>query len=343
MRLDRSHGFAHRKALHCGSGTLADVLRFGARGEGGQDLPEEAVFGLGAGLGFSLHGGDTALTPPQAGRFFVGRSATFERNLCAAVGAHLEVEDWDDPDEALRAARGHLARERPVLLFTDLFHLPYLGARGHWYGHLIALVGFEDKGLAGDAVALIADNEFTELQRCPVEALRSSLCGPEPVRGGRAVVATVGLLRPRSTAELRAAAASAIALQALQLRGSADLGALPAELRSWEARADWQRCLRLAAQVIEVRGCGGGLFRRMYARFLGIAAQWGEGQAQLLVPACIESADAFSALAAGMEAARARPSPDLRVCADLAARCAAADERLWARAQELFPPPKETA
>ncbi|HXN83685.1 MAG TPA: hypothetical protein VN883_14505, partial [Myxococcales bacterium] len=69
MRLDRSHGFPHRKALHCGSGTLADVLRFGTGGEGGQDLPEEAVFGLGAGLGFSLHSGDTALTPPQAGRF----------------------------------------------------------------------------------------------------------------------------------------------------------------------------------------------------------------------------------------------------------------------------------
>src|SRR5258708_300533 len=178
MRLDRSHGFPHPKALHSG---------------------------LGAGLGFSLHGGDTTLTPPQAGRFFVGRSATFERNLCAAVGAHLEVEEWDDPDEALRAARGHLARERPVLLFTDLFHLLYLGARGHWYGHLIALVGFEDAGLAGDAVALIADNEFADLQRCPVKALRSALCGPQPVRAGRPVLATAGLLRPRSTAELRAA------------------------------------------------------------------------------------------------------------------------------------------
>jgi hypothetical protein len=343
MRLDRSHGFAHRKALHCGSGTLADVLRFGAGGEGGQDLPEEAVFGLGAGLGFSLHGGDTTLTPPQAGRFFVGRSGTFERDLCAAVGAHLDVEEWDDPEDALRAARGHLARERPVLLFTDLFHLPYLEARGHWYGHLVALVGFEDKGLAGDALALIADNEFADLQRCPVEALRSALCGPEPLRRGRVAIATVGLLRPRSTAELRAAASSAIALQASRLRGSADLRALPGELRSWEARADWQRCLRLAAQVIEVRGCGGGLFRRMYARFLGIAAKWGEGAAQFLVPGCTESAEAFSALAAGMEAARARPSPDLRACADLAARCAAAEERLWARAQELFPPPKETA
>ena len=52
----RIPSYPHRKAVHCGSGTLASALA-----HRGLSLSEPMVFGLGAGLGFALHEGE----PPQ--------------------------------------------------------------------------------------------------------------------------------------------------------------------------------------------------------------------------------------------------------------------------------------
>src|SRR3954471_15103952 len=155
----------HRKGLHCGSTAMGDALR-----EGGLDLPEELVFGLGAGLGFSLWSGDTALTPPQAGRFFVGRSATFERDLCEALGAALEQEHFATAEQALQRIEELGAQGRLPLAYADLAELPYLGARGHWYGHLIAVAG-----------GRVWDNQFEEPQEIARHQLLRALCTPMPV------------------------------------------------------------------------------------------------------------------------------------------------------------------
>src|SRR5260370_18893157 len=129
----------HRKGIHCGSTAMGDALRVQ-----GLDLPEDQVFGLGAGLGFSLHDGDTSLTPAQAARFFVGRSASFERDLCEATSANLIETHFD------RAADVPLRKHD--LLFTNLRELPYLDAHGHWFGHLV-MVG------EVDPLLLLWDNE----------------------------------------------------------------------------------------------------------------------------------------------------------------------------------------
>jgi hypothetical protein len=71
--------------------------------------------------------------------------------------------------------------------------------------------------------------------------------------------------------------------------------------------------------VIELRGTGGGLFRRMYARFLEEA-----GLSELSALA-VRSADAFSGLAE-------------RLAPDRARACAAAEEALWKRALDLLEP-----
>src|SRR5207248_8655645 len=83
----RVAAYPHRKAVHCGSGTLASALA-----HRGLSLSEPMVFGLGAGLGFALHEGEP---PQQASRFFVGRSPSFEQDLCASLGAEL-VNDADE-------------------------------------------------------------------------------------------------------------------------------------------------------------------------------------------------------------------------------------------------------
>src|SRR5436305_9231940 len=118
----------HRKGHHCGSTAMGDALR-----AKGLDLPEPLVFGLGAGLAFSLHDGDTTLTPPQASRFFVGRSLTFESDLCKAVKATLHEQHFATNAEGFAHVRELQRLGEFPLVYTDLAELPYTDSHAHWF------------------------------------------------------------------------------------------------------------------------------------------------------------------------------------------------------------------
>jgi hypothetical protein len=294
----------HRKGIHCSSTAMGDALR--ARGF--QDLPEEHLFGLGSGLGFSLHDGDTTLEPPQASRFFIGRSPTFERDLCERIGADLEQDYFSSTADAMRRLR---ELDKP-LIYTDLRELPYLDAHGHWFGHLVVVERFD-----GDA-AIVWDNEREEPQR--VANLEKALCTETPTR-----LAPGALVLHIERAPSKApedAARKAILLQALQMTSEAAVGQgvegieqLAREIDSWRDAADWPRRARLAVQVIELRGCGGGFFRRMYARFL-------ESALPELAQPCFDAADAWTELARRLD----MPAASL---------CAKREAALWKRALEI--------
>jgi len=282
----------HRKGLHCGSTAMGDALRVR-----GLDLPEPLLFGLGAGLGFSVHEGDTTLQPPQPSRFFVGRSPTFERDLCDAVQASLHEAHFEDADRAWRHIERLLNDGELPLVYTDLAELPYTDSHAHWFGHLIAVASAE---------ALVWDNGYDDPQRINPGQLRKALCNPTPERGGGCTVLHVAGT-PKAPTQLT----SAVDLQRRRMRAVLPaIRAFARELPQWRARSDWQRIGRLTGQVIEVRGTGGGLFRRMYAQFLGDA-----GFAEMAM-LCKEAADAWTELTL---------HPD----AEHALACAEAEEALW--------------
>jgi hypothetical protein len=304
----RVPAYPHRKAVHCGSGTLASALA-----HRGLWLSEPMAFGLGAGLGFALHEGEP---PQQASRFFVGRSPSFEQDLCASLGAELLIEQYDKPAAAWSRCCELVAQGKPALVYTDLYELPYIGARNHWYGHLVAVIGHE-----GDE-AVISDNERPEPVRVPIAALQRALGGPAPVPVDGISVLSLGEVDPAPPRRGR----EAVLQQAVRLTeeapprtGVPGLRALAEELPEWSGRPDADRCFRLAAQVIEQRGTGGGLFRRMYGQFLE------EAGLPELSTLCTRSADAFSALAR-------------RLAPEEARACAAAEETLWKRALDVLEP-----
>lgn len=304
----RVAGYPHRKAVHCGSGTLVSALA-----HRGLFLSEPMAFGLGAGLGFALHEGEP---PQQASRFFVGRSPSFEEDLCASVGAELSVEQYDRPSAAWSRCCELIGQGKPALVYTDLFELPYMGARNHWYGHLVAVIGHQ-----GDE-AEIADNERPEPVRVPIGALQRAMGGPAPVPLPGISVLSLGevdLSAPKRAREAVLLQAVRLTDEAAPRTGVPGLRALAEELPAWEEQPDAERCFRLAAQVIEQRGTGGGLFRRMYARFLE------EAGLPELSPLCASSADAFSELSQRLSPERARA-------------CAEAEESLWKRALDLLEP-----
>jgi hypothetical protein len=287
----------HRKGQHCGSTALGAALR-----SQGLDLPEETILGLGSGPGFSIHSGDVGLTPPQASRFFLGRSATFERDLCETLGADLRVEQHGNADEAWARVEELLAQGRLPLVYTNVRELPYTGAHGNWYGHMVAVASRD---------ALVWDNESHQPQLVDPAQLRKALGNafPVPCPG-----ATVLWIAQAPAAVPAGAARRAVVRNALQMQES-ELQSLPAELAEWRTRSDWPRIARLCAQVVEVRGSGGGLFRRMYARFL-------LQELPELAPLCEAAADRWSALATKLDERSAQA-------------CVQAETTLWDRALEL--------
>jgi hypothetical protein len=292
----------HRKGIHCGSTAMGDALR-----AKGLDLPEEQVFGLGSGAAFKLYDGDGSLTPPQATRFFVGRSLSFEQDLCDAIGANLQSRSYLLADQA--------ELHELDLVYTDLLELPYLKVRGHWFGHLVVIAGFEK-----DQV-LVWDNELEGTQKLPKQQLQKAMSGPTPA-GLRGLGVTVLHLESAPKEVPENAAKKAILRNALQMTEQAALGEgvegieqLAREFDQWRKVPDWERRARLVSQVIETRGCGGGLFRRMYARFL-------KQSLPALEPLCLRAADAWTAFAQKLE------TPQIKACA-------AAERALWSRALEL--------
>jgi hypothetical protein len=269
-------GFQHRPGLHCGSTALCDALR--ARG---LELSEPLAFGLGAGLGFQY------VVAPECtpGHFLVGRAEGLERTACAVLGAPAAERKAGTAEEALAGVRAALGRGLAPILSTDLSQLPYWRARTPFGGHRVVLAGLdEDRGMAA-----LADTDrpgLEEVTLAELDAARASLAPPLVAEGRPWLeVDAPGRLRP-----LADAVADALRRQAVEMlqggggrSGVSELERFASDLAEWPARTgdERERCFRFAYQVIEVRGTGGSLFRRLYARFLRQAEGVAPGLAAL--------------------------------------------------------------
>ncbi len=293
-------GFEHRPGLHCGSTALCDALR--ARGLG---LSEPLAFGLGAGLGFHY------VVAPEftPSRFLIGRSAGLERTACEVLGAPMVERTAEGPDEALAGVRAALSRGLAPILATDLARLPYWRARTPFGGHRVVLAGLDE----ARGIAWLADTDRPRLEEVRLDDLDSARASLAPPFGapGRPWLEVDAPPRPRPLAEavpdaLRRQAAEMLAptgglagIEALQ-RFADDLPRWPDEARDERDRV---RCFRFAHQVIEVRGTGGSLFRRLHARFLREVEGEVPGLAGLGLAARMEGlADRWTRLAEGLRA-----------------------------------------
>jgi Butirosin biosynthesis protein H, N-terminal/Domain of unknown function (DUF4872) len=169
--------FPHRKAGHCGSGAFRDLLEFHRLAWGSEPLSEAMVFGLSGGLGcFYYELPD--MNPPL---YLVGRTGGLERGVCDHLGIELDLRRTDDGDEAWRWLRDELDAGRPTMVNADIQELDYLRVKLSNTMHDIVVTGYdEDAG-----VALIADNDREEIQRCALDSLaraRGSQGFPGPSR-----------------------------------------------------------------------------------------------------------------------------------------------------------------
>ncbi len=271
---------------HCGSVAMRGLLHHYC----GLELPEPAVFGLGAGIEcFYLE--SAAMTPAVS---VFGRTLSLEADLGQILQVDYREQPEADDEHAWQVVRDEVSAGRPTMLSGDILYLDYREYKVHFPGHRFVLVGFDDE----IEKALIADRIRPEPELCSYGALKQSRNPPEGLSThnlwGRFHGTEVG----RS---MRDAAALAIERAAKHMLGRDDAqpvgGLFPnaestsvagvaaiehfaAELPAWAERHDVLGIASFNASCIEKFGNGGGNFRRLYAGFL----EWARSLDSVLVP-----------------------------------------------------------
>ena len=270
MRLD----FDHAAGAHCGSTSLRDLSTYYGWG-----FDEPTCFGLGEGLGFSY-----VEQPDSPHRAIFGRTGWLERAFFENLGIDHTIHDGEEFATAWSSIKERIDGGDPVMVFSDLYYLDYYGTDTHFAPHSLLAVGYEE---SDQEYVHLADSEFAEIQRLPVDRLEKALTSTHVVP---LQCRYLTIDDPTVTAEFAAAARAAIEGTAATMlddregrrdskyftgQGVGQIEAFAAELPTWVELPDTTWTVRFAYQNIERRGTGGGAFRRLYADFLAEAAATG--------------------------------------------------------------------
>jgi len=279
-------GYRNIPGEHCGSTAMRSLLYhyFDI------DLPEAAVFGLGAGVDcvlLSSAGMDPAVV-------VFGRSLNMESDLGLALGIDYREQTETDDAEAWEQVRQEVLAGRPTMLSGDIFYLDYREFKVHFPGHRFVLVGFDDER----ETAFIADRINVEPEACSYAALFKSRNPPEGISTHNLWGRFHGSEPTRSLEEAaawaidrcsrrmlgREATTANLLSESPDLKiasGIAGIRSLAESLEGWGSRDDAKWLASYNARCIEKFGNGGGNFRRLYAGFL----DWAREVDPALVPA----------------------------------------------------------
>lgn len=158
--------FVHRRAGHCGSGALRDILEHRGLRYGETPLSEGAVFGLAGGLGCFFAEFPT-ISPPF---YLVGRTGDLERDIAPTLGAQLDVRQTDDAEEGWSWVAAEVDAGRPPMVWADIARLEYLRVKMSNTRHDIVVADYDLEA----GIAWIADNDRDELQACSLRSLASA-------------------------------------------------------------------------------------------------------------------------------------------------------------------------
>jgi hypothetical protein len=286
---------------HCGSVAMRGLLHHYC----GLELPEPAVFGLGAGIECCYL--ESAAMQPAVSVF--GRTLALEADLGQILQVDYREQPEADDEHAWQVARREVLEGRPTMLSGDILYLDYREYKVHFPGHRFVLLGFDDD----IEKAFIADRIRPEPELCSYGALKTSRNPPEGLSThnlwGRFHGTEVGRsLRDAAAVAIERAATHMLGLDddlpvaelfgsdTTAVMGIAGIEHFAAELPSWAERPDAIALAAFNASCIEKFGNGGGNFRRLYAGFL----EWVRSLDAALVPEqapalATEAADGWTA------------------------------------------------
>lgn len=278
-------GFVHKPGVHCGSTSLRDVFEFH-----GHKFSEEMVFGLNCGLGF-VYWPMKGVIPSI---FIGGLGSKGIEDICRILGIKWEKKTTTSTKKAWQTVKELIDNDVPVMLQVDMFYLDYWRDKtGHFGGHAIVLAGYDEE--RGEAYVTDVHNEKTEAKRrkdglfvTSLESLaeaRRSTFKPFPPRN-----AWVTFAFPKELVPLKKAIKTAHKTNAerflnppIKILGVKGIRHFAKQVIKWpdiihgtvydpiqfKIEVPMLKLnLFLAYAFIEEAGTGGGLFRRIYSRFL---------------------------------------------------------------------------
>ncbi|MFE3251800.1 BtrH N-terminal domain-containing protein [Streptomyces sp. NPDC059209] len=251
---------------HCETTALGVLLR-----HEGIDLSEPMLFGLGSGLSFIFWDSKAMGFP-----FLGGRVKPFEltRNLTAAFGLDLLVEETTSARKAWQNVAGPIDAGRPVGLQLDSYHLDYFSTKVHFGGHVVAMYGYDERDAhlvdtapQGGAVTTGLDAlARARAERGPMTARHRSFTITAP--GGAAASPQSRIIPAIKTC------ADAFLNPPIANLGHRGIEKTAKQVPKWLERGDDPReDLPRAAVLMERAGTGGALFRSLYRDFLAESAE----------------------------------------------------------------------
>ena len=268
-------GFATYPTHHCVTGSLKHVYD-----HHGYPISEDLLLGLGRGLGFvyfhikgtdPFYGGRANVASPKE----EGLEKTAGRRTGVAVASHAT----SSAPKAQATLRELLEADEPVLVYLDMGFLPYFEFPEdyHFGGHVIVVAGYDPD--TGRVLVADRDRELHPVEWDALEKARGSQYKPFPPRHTWYTF-DFSAARPPSPAEVRESIGEVC--QGMLAPPIANLGVKGIrkairETMRWpevlDAAALARTCFNVAMFIDHRGGTGGGIFRYMYARFLGEAAE----------------------------------------------------------------------
>jgi hypothetical protein len=268
-------GFRSFATHHCVTGSMRHMYQLM-----GHDVSEELLLGLGSGVGF-VYWHQKGQLPFLGGRANTGRPG--EEGLERLAGRRTGVAVARHATSSARKAESELVAAlsagQPAMLQVDMGLLPYFQfpVEYHFGGHVVAVVGYDQP----NRTVLVCDRDTT-LHPVSLEALasaRGSRFQPFPPQNCSWTF-DLTLQRAPQPGEVREAigeAAQAMLQPPISNLGVRGIRKTAEMLRRWPSTLGAEllpeACFNSHLMIDAVGGTGGGLFRYMYARFLGEAAR----------------------------------------------------------------------
>jgi hypothetical protein len=266
--------FATYPTHHCVTGSLKHVYD-----HHGYQISEDLLLGLGRGLGFvyfHIKGTD----PFFGGRAnFAGpKEEGLEKTAGKRTGVTVESHASTSARNAQSTLRELLELEEPTLLYLDMGFLPYFDLPDgyHFGGHAIAVAGYDPD--TGRVLVADRDRELHPVEWDVLERARGSQYKPFPPRHTWYTFDFAAAHPPVAADVRRSIGEVCHGMLAPPIANLGVKGIRKAirETTRWpeilDADALRRTCFNVAMFIDRRGGTGGGIFRYMYARFLGEAA-----------------------------------------------------------------------
>jgi hypothetical protein len=276
MTLQPFPGFERYATHHCVTGSVKHVYDY-------HDYPisEDLLLGLGRGLGF-MYFHMKGIDPFYGGRANVERPGEegLEKTIGRRTGVVVESSTTSSARKAQETLRELLTANEPVLVYLDMGFLPYfedLPDDYHFGAHVVVIAGYEPE--TGRVLIADRDPELHPVDWNVLEEARGSKFKPFPPQH-KWYTFDFSAARPPTAGDVRDAideVCRGMLEPPISNIGVKGIRKAIVQTRKWadllDADALRRTCFNVAMFIDHRGGTGGGIFRYMYGRFLGEAAE----------------------------------------------------------------------